>query len=147
MEIKTILFPTDFSEGSGAAATYALDLAGKYGAKLYVVHVIYDITRAAALYASTIDVEAIYVEMRAGAGEELKRYAAEVFGGCAEVEGALLRGTPYEEILSFARQKGVGLIVMGSHGRKGLDRVLFGSTASKVVKNAACPVLTVRVPA
>ena len=57
-----------------------------------------------------------------------------------------MRGIPYEEILKFAAEKGISLIVIGTHGRKGLDRVLFGSTAERVVRNAPCPVLTVRMP-
>jgi len=54
------------------------------------------------------------------------------------------QGCPYEEILKFAEEKGVDLIVMGTQGRSGLDRVIFGSTAEKVVRNSDCPVLTVK---
>lgn len=147
MEFRKILFPTDFSEGSEAAAPYVLDFAGKYGAKIFVLHVIYDITRAAALYVSHIDTDALYEELEASAKNELDECSKRLFGSHGEVKKILRRGTPYEEILSYAREEGIDLIVMGSHGRKGLDRVLFGSTASKVVKNAACPVMTVRIPA
>jgi nucleotide-binding universal stress UspA family protein len=61
-----------------------------------------------------------------------------------DVEYTVIRGIPYEEILKFAEEKNIDLIVIGTHGRKGIDRVLFGSTAERVVRNASCPVLTVR---
>lgn len=146
MEIKKVLFPTDFSKCSEAAGGYALDLARRYGARLYVLHVVYDIEQAAGWYVSHIDYEEIYAQMRASAEKEIKRIRDEQFAGYADVETAVLRGVPYEEVLRFAEEQGADLVVMGSHGRKGLDRVVFGSTASKVVKGARCPVLTVRAP-
>ncbi len=63
-----------------------------------------------------------------------------------DVERHVLKGVPYDEIVRFANEKKIGLIIMGTHGRKGIDRVLFGSTASQVVRYAPCPVLTVRMP-
>ncbi len=146
MEVKKILFPTDFSEGSETAAPYALDLARHYKAKLYLLHVVYDITRNAAWYASQINADELYKEMEKNAHEELSRYREHWFKEYADVEEAIVRGAPYEDILRFAEENAIELIVMSSHSRSGIDRVLFGSTASKVVKYAHCPVLTVRIP-
>jgi nucleotide-binding universal stress UspA family protein len=144
MEIRKILFPTDFSKGSEVSASYALDLARRYGARLHVLHVIYDIEKGAGWYVSHINTEELYREMRASAEKEMERLGGEQLEGYKDMEHAVLRGVPYEEIIRYAEDNGVDLIVMGSHGRKGLDRVIFGSTAAKVVKNAHCPVLTVR---
>lgn len=66
--------------------------------------------------------------------------------GLKDVERTVIKGIPHEEIVEFARENGVDLIVMGTHGRRGLDRVFFGDTASRVVRKAPCPVLTVRIP-
>jgi len=66
--------------------------------------------------------------------------------GCSKFECLIVHGTPFLEILRTAKEKNVELIVVGTHGRTGLDHVLFGSTAEKVVRRAPCPVLSVRLP-
>lgn len=144
MEIKKILYPTDFSEGSGAAVPYVADLVRKYGSKLYIIHVVYDVVKAAGWYVPHISTDELFKEMDKSAMKELQRCCVEELRGYGDIERAVLKGEPYEEIAKFAKEKGVDLIVMGTHGRKGLDKVLFGSTAEKVVRTAPCPVLTVR---
>jgi nucleotide-binding universal stress UspA family protein len=146
MEIKRILFPTDFGAGVVAAAPYVADLAKRYGAKVYVMHVLFDIASDAWGYGTHFDTDTMYEEMRSGATKELNALIEEFFKGI-EVETVLDFGTPYEDILWIAEDKDIDLIVIGSHGRKGLGRVLFGSTAMRVVKNSPCAVLTVRVRA
>jgi nucleotide-binding universal stress UspA family protein len=149
MEIKKILFPTDFSEGSSHALLYAVDLAKHYGAKLHIVHVIYDIAKAAGWYVPHISVDEMYKDIEKGAKKQLERFGDEeerCLKGIEEVERTVLTGVPHEEILKFAKEKKIELIVMGSHGKKGIDRILFGSTAAQVVRFAPCPVLTVRLP-
>jgi nucleotide-binding universal stress UspA family protein len=81
--------------------------------------------------------------MEANAREECERWCAEELRGYKEIEYRVLRGTPRDEILKFADENKVDLIIMGTHSRKGLDRVIFGSTAERVVRNAKCPTLTV----
>lgn len=147
MDIKKILFPTDFSEGSAYAVPYALDLAGKYGAKLYVIHVVYDIVSTTGWYVPHVNVEEMYRSMEENAIKELKKYCEEDLKGYSPVEATTLRGVPHEEILKFASENQTGLIVMGTHSRKGLDRIIFGSTAERVVRYSKCPVLTVGHPA
>ncbi len=146
MEIKRILFPTDFSDGALNALPYALDMAKSYGAKLYLLHVIYDIATASGLHIPHISVDEMYKELDASARKELEKFGLEQRRVLKDVEHTVIRGVPYEEILKFAQEKNIDLIVMGTHGRKGIDRVLFGSTAERVVRNASCPVLTVREP-
>jgi universal stress protein A len=63
-----------------------------------------------------------------------------------EIEKVVLKGIPYEELTRFAGEQAIDMIVLGTHGRKGLDRMLFGSTAEQVVRYAPCPVLSVRIP-
>lgn len=144
MEIKRILFPTDFSEGALNALPYAVDIARSYGAKLYMLHVIYDIATASGLHVPHISVDEMYKELDASARKELEKFGADIIKDIKDIEYSVIRGIPYEEILKFAKEKQIDLIVIGTHGRKGLDRVLFGSTAERVVRNASCPVLTVR---
>lgn len=144
MQIKKILFPTDFSEGAMSALPYAVEMAKAYGAKLYLLHVIYDIATASGLHVPHTSVDKMYSEMQETAQKELERFGLRQREGLNNVEYSIKRGVPYEEILKFAKDNGIDLIVIGTHGRKGLDRVLFGSTAERVVRNSPCPVLTVR---
>ena len=144
MEIKKILFPTDFSEGALSALPYAVELAKKYGAKLYMLHIIYDVATASGWYVPHASFDEMYKELEAGAKKELERFGLEQRRDLKDIEYSVIRGIPYAEILKFAKGKDIDIIVIGTHGRKGIDRVLFGSTAERVVRNAECPVLTVR---
>lgn len=148
MKIKKILFPTDFSKGALHALPFAVEMAKNYHAKLLLLHVIYDVASGSGLYVPHISFDNLYADLEAGAKKQLESF------GVAErkklklksVEYTILRGVPYEEILKFIKEKNIDLVVMGTHGRKGLDRVLFGSTAERVVRNSSCPVLSVRGP-
>ena len=144
MEIKKILFPTDFTEGALAALPHAVDLAKSYKAKLFLLHVIYDMSMSTGLNIPHVSFDALYDEMEKGARKELENFGGELRDGLNDVECSVVRGVHYEEILKFAEEKGVDLIVMGTQGRSGLDRVIFGSTAEKVVRNSDRPVLTVK---
>jgi nucleotide-binding universal stress UspA family protein len=146
MEIKRILFPTDFSEGSSQALSYAVDMAKKYSAKLFVVHVIYDIARATGWYVPHRSVDQMYKEIEEGAKKEIDKFGLEELESVKNIERVVLTGVPHEELIEFTKKNRIDIIVMGTHGRKGIDRILFGSTAAQVVRFAPCPVLTVRLP-
>jgi nucleotide-binding universal stress UspA family protein len=146
MNVKKILFPTDFSEGSDNALPYAADMAKHYGAKLCVLHVIQDITEATGWYVPHVSLDELYRDIEKNAAKEMDRYGVEELRGIKDIERIVVKGRPYDEILKFARGNKADLIVIGTHGRKGLDRVIFGSTAEKVVRDAPCPVLSVRLP-
>jgi len=146
MEIKSILFPTDFSEGSAEALKYAVEFANRYGAKLYVLHVIYDVAKASGWYVPHVSMDAIYKEIQEGAKKELDNFGVNELGGLKNIERIVLTGVPYQEIMNCAVKNKIDMIIIGTHGRTGIDRILFGSTAAQVVRNAPCPVLTVRIP-
>lgn len=146
MEIKKILFAADFSEGSSNSLPYAVDFAKRYGAKLYLVHVIYDIAKTSGSYVPHVSLDELYKDMEKNAKAELEKCFIEEMRGFKDLEQVVLKGIPYEEMSRFAEENKVDLIVIGTHGRKGLDRMLFGSTAEQVVRHAPCPVLTVRLP-
>lgn len=146
MKVERILFPTDFSEGSYHALPYAVDLARHYNAKLYIIHVIYDIARATDSHIPHISTDELYREMSAWAEKEMERCCVEEVRGLSDIEKKVLRGIPYEEIIKFATDKKIDIIVIGTYGRVGLERFLFGSTAERVVRRAPCPVMSVRMP-
>ncbi len=146
MRIKRILFPTDFSEASLHALPFAVDLSKMFGAKLHMFHVLYDIASASGLYIPHTSVDLMYKEMEANAVKELEQFGWDTREDFKDVEYSVIRGLPYEEILKYVKEKDIDLIVIATHGKTGIDRVLFGSTAQRVVRHASCPVLTVRVP-
>ena len=140
LAIRTILHPTDFSERSQDAFGLACALARDYGARLIVLHVA-DVPTVA--YGEGI-VPPNPEESRAAAQEQLDRLR--VPRADVRAERRLEQGDPVTEILRVAREAGADLIVLGTHGRTGLGRLLMGSVAEQVVRRAACPVLTVRTP-
>ncbi len=145
MQIKTILFPTDFSNGARAAMDHALSLAKDYQAKLILLYVIQDISIAEWYIPSTLSVADLVEDMQKNAWKEMDKWAAEASAKVKAVEKLVERGVPFVEIIKTAKEKGADLIVIGTHGRTGIDHMLFGSTAEKVVRKAPCPVLTVRI--
>jgi nucleotide-binding universal stress UspA family protein len=146
MKIESILFPTEFSEGSSYALEYAVDLAKRYNAKLYLLHVIYDIAKGAGWYVPHISMDELYKDIEKGVKKELDRFGNEELRGLKNVVRTVVIGVPHDEITEFVKKNKIDLIVMGSHGKKGMDRILFGSTAAHVVRFAPCPILTVRIP-
>lgn len=145
-EFKTILFANDFAETSEEVFDYALSLARKYGAKLLIVHVINEPVDLRGFYVPHISFENLEKEIVEGAEKMMDKFCRTKVKDYADYETMILSGIPYEEIIKKAEEAQASLIVMGTHGRRGLDHMLFGSTAERVVRGAGCPVLTVRLP-
>lgn len=146
MKVERILFPTDFSEGSQQALHYAVDFARHYNAKLYILHVVYDIKKATGLYVPHISSDELFKEMNEWAMKEIGNCCIEEIRGLSDVEKKVVKGVPWEEIIHFAENENIDIIVMGTYGRIGVERLIFGNTAERVVRRAPCPVMTVKVP-
>lgn len=147
MKVERILFPTDFSEGSAHALHFAVDLKKHYNAELYILHVVYDISKATGLHVPHISSDEIFKEMNLWATGEMEKCCIEEIRGLEKVEKRVVQGVPWEEIIHFAEEEKMDMIVMGTYGRMGIERLIFGNTAERVVRRAPCPVMTVRVPA
>ena len=141
IEFENILCPTDFSESAENAFNYAISLARKYGAKIHLLHVVEPFTYTTEF---GLDYSAQYREIEVYAKKLLDESVESFKKNNLDVEGTLLLGRPFVEIIKFAEQKKVSLIVMGTHGRTGIEHALLGSVAEKVVRKSPCPVLTVK---
>ena len=144
--LKHILVPTDFSEASYSAMKYGRALAESFGSSLHVLHVIED----PVLYAPTSEGYVPYVdlqeEMEKSAREWLNKVLTDADRERFHARLVTKRGSPFVEIVRYAKGENVDLIVMGTHGRGPIAHMLLGSVAEKVVRKAPCPVLTVRHP-
>lgn len=140
LPIHTILHPTDFSERSESAFQLACALTRDYGARLVVLHVAATVPPLASGEALPPDTES----QRREAKDHLDRL--EVRGADVRAERRLEEGEPVTEIFRVAQEIDASLIVLGTHGRTGLSRLLMGSVAEQVVRKSACPVLTVADP-
>jgi nucleotide-binding universal stress UspA family protein len=138
MNAKRILCPLDFSENSQVALGYASSLAKESGAKLFLVHVDDSQVPYDAGFAAYVppmgNTEALL--------EQLREVRPTIEG--VEYEHQLLIGHPADAIIDFVNVHDIDLIVMGTHGRTGLARLVMGSIAEAVVRRAECPVLTVK---
>ncbi len=143
---KSILLPTDFSEVSQPSLTYARDLAEAFDAQLHCLHVVDD----AYQYWSAIGPESLPIGPPPEELLQLGRTRMEKF--CAEylrdmkksVISQVEYGRPFAEIIDYAREHAIDLIVMGTHGRGAIAHMLLGSTTEKVIRKSPCPVLTIR---
>ena len=146
MHLRSILLPTDFSECASHAVPAAAGLARMTGARLLCLHVIEPAVPAVGWtpVAEPLPLADVGAQMEETAARELPRVALGADCAGLVVEEVIARGEAASEIVRVAREHGVDLIVISSHGRTGLGRILFGSTAESVVRHAHCPVLVVK---
>lgn len=145
LKIETILCPVDFSEFSARAYDYAHSLARHYDSKLIVLYVVRSITIDPAFLSSTI-IDTAYTQQAAAAKAQLAKMVAKQAGDVGEAELIVKMGFAIDSILSLAKQRNVDLIVMGTHGRRGLDRMITGSTTEAILRKSQSPVLAVHEP-
>ena len=146
IQMKKVLYPTDFSDLSLRALLYAREFAEAFGAQLHCVHVIDEAYQYwTAMGPEMAPVSPPVEDLTSMADGQMERFADEHLVGCKYAPVTkVLSGKPFAEIIAYAREVDVDLIVLATHGRGGLSHVLMGSTAEKVVRKAPCPVLTVR---
>lgn len=141
--MKTIVCAVDFSEGSPEVASYAATLAKAMGASVVCLYVAPSLAEYVGFSVPQASLDHVVDDVVASAEDSMTAFTTEHFSGLA-VTGLVRAGYPAEEILAVAEEHHADLLVMGTHGRTGFDRMLFGSVAEKVVMAATCPVLTVK---
>lgn len=148
LEIRTVVTPVDFSENAQKVVDVAATMAGRFDARLKVVFVVQNFNDYSGFFVPPINLPNLEEELYQSAQKKMDEFLEdnkELFSrvGLKKVDGEVRRGDVAEEIIEFAGACDCDLIVMGTHGYKGLEKVMFGSVADKVVKTASCPVLTV----
>lgn len=145
MAIRKVLVPTDFSDCSEAALEYGKRMAEAFGASLHLLHVVQDpYTQPWAAEAFPAPLGDLLVEWEGQARKRMESSLAEAERGNVTIATQI--GSPFLEIVRYAQEQQIDLIVIGTHGRGPLGHMLLGSVAEKVVRKAPCPVLTVRHP-
>ena len=144
VNLKKILVPQDFSEYSIHALKYAVTFAGLFNSELIVLHIVEPIVYPADFSFGQVSIPAMEEEIRKHSEEQLNDLVAKEIPANIKVTSIIRIGKPFSEIVEVAKSENADLIVISSHGRTGMDHVLFGSTADKVVRKAPCPVLTIR---
>jgi len=142
-DITNILFATDFSEASQPASEHAITLAKLTGSQLHVLHVINELDEHQRVMIPREAFQVLEKELEVQAVKELDRFCKEQAAGLETTTYAVV-GAPFKKILEMGDKTNADMIIMGTHGRTGMEHVIVGSTAERVVRRSKIPVLTVR---
>lgn len=145
LKIERILCPVDFSEFSARAYDYAHSLARHYQATLFILHVVRSITIDPGFFAAEM-IDKVYAQQAADAKAQVAKLVEKQAGEAVRSQIIVQLGLAADSILSLAKDQDIDLIVMGTHGRRGLDRLIMGSTTERVLRKSRAPVLAVHEP-
>ncbi|MEO8231462.1 MAG: universal stress protein [Ignavibacteriota bacterium] len=144
--IKKVLVPIDFSDYSKNALRYAVNFAKSFSAEIILVYVVEPIIYPPDFSMGQIAMPTINTDWDNRAKEELDKLAKNEITNNGNVKTIIKTGKPFAEIIETAKEEDIDLIIIATHGHSGVEYILFGSTAEKVVRKAPCPVLTLREP-
>ncbi|MBM4284485.1 MAG: universal stress protein [Deltaproteobacteria bacterium] len=140
--MEKILFPIDFTEKIDTLLPLVTTFVEKFDATLHVIFVAQDLGDFTAFHVPHGNIKQFQGEVLQSAQQKMAGVAREMLQGFAKLKTHVCLGSPADKIVEYARSEAIDLIIMGTHGRKGLERTIFGSVCDKVVRNAPCPVLT-----
>lgn len=141
-----IVHPTDFSDCAALAQATAVDLVGKLGGEIVLLQVLVETPLYGESVLNMPKVQSVYDAQRKWAEATLEARVGDLRQRGIKASWRAQVGVPFEEIVRVATEERADMIVMGTHGRSGLNRALLGSVAERVIRLAPCPVLTVRQP-
>ena len=142
-KINKILFPIDFAEDFETLLPWVSTFVNGFDATLYVLFVAQSLADFSSFYVPHGNLQQFQEEAMLAAEKKMSAAAREEFKAFKKVETLVAQGSAADKIIETAKKEGIDLIVMGTHGRKGLELAIFGSVCDKVVRNAPCPVLTI----
>jgi universal stress protein A len=144
IQLSRILVPIDFSDHSKKALQYAIPFAEQFKASIDLLYVVEPTIYPADFSFGQVGFPNVEDELRQRGAEELKSLIAKEIGKRVPAKQVIRTGKAFYEIGEYAREESMDLIIIATHGHSGVEHVLFGSTAEKVVRHAPCPVLVVR---
>lgn len=150
LPLKNVLCPTDFSEPSYEALTIAVELATHFDAVLHIITVVPLVPIVEApigIESSSFNIASYQKELEGQAKKSLKNLVEQKIGSNIKVTTAVLIGNAAAEIIRYATEKNIDIIVIATHGLSGWRRFIAGSTTEQVVRQSTCPVLTIHRPA
>ncbi len=142
-KVQKILFPLDFASNFEPLVPWVDTFAQKFDATVYVLFVTQDLSSFSTFYVPHGNIESFQQEALSAAQKKMEATAKDLFKNLHKLETRVEMGSPAEKILETVKKEKIDLIIMGAHGRKGLERAIFGSVADKVVQSATCPVMTI----
>lgn len=143
MKFKKILFPVDLSETSPKIVPFVTSMAEKFDSKVHILFVARAFQYFTSIYVPHPSIDMFENEIFEGAQKSLREFTEKYFKDTDRIKTAVVKGDAAEEILNYIKKEGIDLLIMGTHGRKGLDKVIFGSVAEQVSKTAPVPVMLV----
>ncbi|MCJ7682752.1 MAG: universal stress protein [Desulfobacteraceae bacterium] len=143
LEFKKILFPVDLSETSAKLVPHVTTMAEQFGSRIHLIFVARILDYFSTIHVASDSINKIEKDLVEGAERRLKEFKEEHFQAFSDLSAVVVSGDASEEILNYARSEGIDMIILGTHGRKGLDKIVFGSVAERVAKGSPVPVLLV----
>ncbi len=147
-EITSVVTPVDFSSNSRLIAESAAYMAGKFGAEMHLIYVVQNFEDYSGFFVPQLTLPNLEEELLGGAENKMESFCEEIApfcqkSGVTKVENKVFVGDVGEKIVEYANEIEASMVIMGTHGYKGLEKIMFGSVADKVVRSASCPVLTI----
>jgi len=142
-QINNILYPVDFTEHHTKVLPLVKEMVQKLGANLHTLHVVEDLSHYSNFFVPHPSLDKMEDDIKAGAQKKMEQFVKEHFEGFEGVTADVVSGHPAAEIVKYALDHSIDLIITATHGRKGLEHAIFGSVAENVVRNSPVPVLSI----
>lgn len=143
MKFKKILFPVDLSESSPKMVPFVTTMAEKFDSNIHILFVARAFQYFTSIYVPHPSIDIFENEIFEGAQKSLQEFTVKYFKDTGRVKTDVVKGDAAEEIIKYIKKEGIDLIIIGTHGRKGLDKIIFGSVAEQVSKTSPVPVMLV----
>ncbi|MFP4474847.1 MAG: universal stress protein [Desulfatibacillaceae bacterium] len=140
---QRILFPVDLSDVSPKMVPFVKSISDKFGSEIHLLFVVRVLEHFTAMYVPDISIGKLESEMVQGAERKMEEFVEKHFTEGRVKKASVVMGDPAEEIVEYVNENAIDMVVMGTHGRKGIEKVFFGSVAEKVVKMSPAPVMTI----
>jgi len=143
IEIKNILFPCDLRESSLKLLPYVVSMSEKYSSMIYLLHVVEDISQWGGMYIPHVPLDLYQKEAMEAAEKVVEKIYREDMNSRPDFQSLVIAGKPASEILKVIDDKAIDLVIMGTHGYKGLERAIFGSVVQRVIRESPAPVFVI----